>query len=215
MWAAPWTPFSAFHYSWSSCAPHLSSHTRASCSSHTSSCVTISRYCRSTLLWLWTDFYETVPVCLFLVAWLRRWLCDLWAERSSSLPFQGLLWTIKAVLLRSGEGITVTQCLIFCAATQACSLVCKTLIITVKFFSLSHWALVYCYSRGYISFPLQTTCKGQHHSLTLKDWFTFLFLFFKSVRKQFPHKYIGRLIGHGNCSSCPYWPMWFQCDTAW
>ncbi|XP_070693413.1 olfactory receptor 10G4-like [Pempheris klunzingeri] len=36
---------------------------------------------------------------------------------------QQLLWTIKAVLLRSREGIPVSQCLIFCAAVQACSLV--------------------------------------------------------------------------------------------
>ncbi|XP_044062162.1 olfactory receptor 10G4-like isoform X2 [Siniperca chuatsi] len=34
-----------------------------------------------------------------------------------------LLWTIKAILLRSREGIPVTQCLIFCAAIQACSMV--------------------------------------------------------------------------------------------
>ncbi|XP_054454158.1 olfactory receptor 4K13-like [Anoplopoma fimbria] len=36
---------------------------------------------------------------------------------------QQLLWTIKAVLLGSREGIPVTQCLIFCAAIEACSLV--------------------------------------------------------------------------------------------
>ncbi|XP_035525732.1 olfactory receptor 10G4-like [Morone saxatilis] len=36
---------------------------------------------------------------------------------------QQLLWTVKAVILRSREGIPLTQCLIFCAATQACSLV--------------------------------------------------------------------------------------------
>ncbi|GAA6226419.1 olfactory receptor 10G4-like isoform X1 [Lates japonicus] len=36
---------------------------------------------------------------------------------------QQFLWTIKAVLLKSSEGIPVTQCLIFCAAIQACSLV--------------------------------------------------------------------------------------------
>nr|XP_019954991.1 PREDICTED: olfactory receptor 10G4-like [Paralichthys olivaceus] len=37
--------------------------------------------------------------------------------------FQQLLWMIKAVLLRSREGMPVTQCLIFCAAIQGCSLV--------------------------------------------------------------------------------------------
>ncbi|XP_070818401.1 olfactory receptor 1E1-like [Chaetodon trifascialis] len=36
---------------------------------------------------------------------------------------QQLLWTAKAVLLRSREGIPVAQCLIFCAAIQTCSLV--------------------------------------------------------------------------------------------
>ncbi|XP_070769895.1 olfactory receptor 10G4-like [Enoplosus armatus] len=36
---------------------------------------------------------------------------------------QQLLWTIKAALLISREGIPVTQCLIFCPASQACSLV--------------------------------------------------------------------------------------------
>ncbi|XP_037636929.1 olfactory receptor 10G4-like [Sebastes umbrosus] len=36
---------------------------------------------------------------------------------------QQLLSTIQAVLLRSREGIPVTQCLIFCASIQACSLV--------------------------------------------------------------------------------------------
>ncbi|XP_053285539.1 olfactory receptor 11A1 [Pleuronectes platessa] len=36
---------------------------------------------------------------------------------------QQLLWTIKAVLMRSREGMSITQCLIFSAAYQACSLV--------------------------------------------------------------------------------------------
>ncbi|XP_029297123.1 LOW QUALITY PROTEIN: olfactory receptor 1B1-like [Cottoperca gobio] len=36
---------------------------------------------------------------------------------------QQLLWTIQTVLLKSREGIPVTQCLIFCAVNQACSLV--------------------------------------------------------------------------------------------
>lgn len=44
VWAAPWTPCSVFLYSWSSFAPRRSSDTLASCSSHTSSCVTTSRY---------------------------------------------------------------------------------------------------------------------------------------------------------------------------
>lgn len=72
VWAAPWTPFSVFHYSWSSRDPHLSSHTRASCSSHTSSCVTISRYCRSTLLWLWTDFLWDRPCVPFLSSLTKK-----------------------------------------------------------------------------------------------------------------------------------------------
>ncbi|XP_034400065.1 olfactory receptor 10G4-like [Cyclopterus lumpus] len=36
---------------------------------------------------------------------------------------QQLLWTIKAILLRSREAMPLTQCMIFCSAIQACSLV--------------------------------------------------------------------------------------------
>ncbi|XP_071779173.1 olfactory receptor 10H2-like [Centroberyx gerrardi] len=36
---------------------------------------------------------------------------------------QLLLWTIKAVILISNQGIPVAQCMVFCAATQTCSLV--------------------------------------------------------------------------------------------
>ncbi|XP_036932642.1 olfactory receptor 10G4-like [Acanthopagrus latus] len=58
---------------------------------------------------------------------------------------QQLLWTITAVLLRSREGIPVTQCLIFCAIIQACSLVDLFLstALAVDRFIAVRWPLRY------------------------------------------------------------------------
>ena len=77
-----------------------------------------------------------------------RWECAL----CPSLKFQQLIWTIKAVLLKSREEMPVIQCLIFSSAIQACSMVCNVLIYicgsNFPFFKLSHniFFRVVCFS---------------------------------------------------------------------
>ncbi|XP_068596884.1 olfactory receptor 4K13-like [Brachionichthys hirsutus] len=59
--------------------------------------------------------------------------------------FQQLIWTTKAVLLRWKEAIPVTQCLILCAADQACSLVDLLLstALAMDRFAAVKWPLYY------------------------------------------------------------------------
>ncbi|XP_068446977.1 olfactory receptor 1B1-like [Clinocottus analis] len=58
---------------------------------------------------------------------------------------QQLLWTIKAVLVRSREGMPAIQCMIFCSAIQACSLVnlFLTTALSVDRFIAVKWPLRY------------------------------------------------------------------------
>ncbi|XP_042348906.1 olfactory receptor 2M4-like [Plectropomus leopardus] len=58
---------------------------------------------------------------------------------------QQLIWTIQAVLLNSSGGIPVTQCFIFCASIQACSLVDLFLstALSVDRFVAVKWPLRY------------------------------------------------------------------------